>query len=340
MARKTPKGLNKSPKPSPKPPWRPNRPGPPKVTPTGLIQNVVILFKENHAFDNYFGTFPGPNGETMAHAPNPPTHDPDHRHTAWLTRSTTAVRQQYVQSDIPAYFAYAKQFTLCDNYFTDVAGPSTPNHLMVIAAASPVIDNPSGNPVFDLPSLPASLDAAGLSWGNYGGYAFDMLKALRGRSKPSAQFAKDAARGKLPTVSWVYAPAGFSEHPVENVTSGMQWTVDQVNAIVQGGFWPKTVIFITWDDWGGWWDHVNPPEVEKWTDGTQFRYGSRVGCVVLSPYARAGYVSHLLHSHVSLVKFCEDTFGLKTLNARDAATDGMTDCFDFTQTPLASPPRT
>jgi len=138
----------------------------------------------------------------MVHAPNPPKHDPNHRHSAWLTRSTTAVRQQYLQSDVPAYFAYAKQFTLCDNYFTDVAGPSTPNHLMVIAAASPVIDNPTGNPVFDLPSLPAGLDAAGLSWGNYGGYAFDMIKALRGRSKlASAQFAKDAAAGKLPTVS-------------------------------------------------------------------------------------------------------------------------------------------
>jgi phospholipase C len=309
------------------------------VAPKGLIQNVVIFFKENHAFDNYFGTFLGANGATMAHAPNPPTHDPNHRHSAWLTRDRTAVRQQYLQSDIPAYFAYAKQFTLCDNYFTDVAGPSTPNHLMVIAAASPVIDNPSGNPVFDLPSLPASLDAAGLSWGNYGGYAFDLIKVLRGRSKlASAQFAKDAAAGKLPTVSWVYAPTGFSEHPVENVTSGMQWTVDQVNAIVQGGLWPKTAIFITWDDWGGWWDHVNPAEVEKWTDGTQFRYGSRVGCLVLSPYARAGYISHVLHSHVSLVRFCEDRFGLKTLNARDAASDGMTDCFDITQKPLAPPP--
>jgi phospholipase C len=340
MARKTPKkGPKRSPKPSPKPPGRPNRPGPPEVAPRGLIQNVVVLFKENHAFDNYFGTFPGANGTTMAHAPNPPTHDPDHRHSAWLTRSTTAVRQQYLQSDIPAYFEYAKRFTLCDNYFTDVAGPSTPNHLMVIAATSPVIDNPSGNPVFDLPSLPASLDATGLSWGNYGGYAFGMIKALRGRSTfASAQFAKDAAAGKLPTVSWVYAPTGFSEHPVENVTKGMQWTVDQVNAVVQGGLWPKTAIFITWDDWGGWWDHVDPPDVEKWTDETQFRYGSRVGCLVLSPYARARYISHVLHSHVSLVKFCEDTFGLTTLTARDAASDGMTDCFDFTQRPLAPPP--
>lgn len=73
-------------------------------------------------------------------------------------------------------------------------------------------------------------------------------------------------------------------------------------------------------------------------DGTQFRYGSRVGCLVLSPYAKAGYISHALHSHVSLVKFCEDLFALKTLNARDGSSDGMTDCFDFTQKPLPPPP--
>jgi phospholipase C len=173
----------------------------------GPIQHVVIIFKENHTFDNYFGTLPGANGATMAHSPNPPTHDPDHRHKAWLDRATGAVREQFLESDIPAYFAYARQFTVCDNYFTDVAGPSTPNHLMLLTADSPVIDNPSGKPVYDLPSLPASLSAAGLTWGNYGGYAFEYIKALAGRPQlPSEQFAKDAAAGKLPATSWVYAP--------------------------------------------------------------------------------------------------------------------------------------
>ena len=319
------------------------------MPPVSPIKHVVILFKENHAFDNYFGTFPGANGATMAHSPNPPPHDPNHTHKGWLNRATGAVRQQFVESDIPTYFAYARQFTLCDNYFTDVAGPSTPNHLMVITADSPIIDNPHGNPVYDLPSLPASLDAAGLTWGNYGGYAFGMIKALAGRPQlPSAQFATDAAAAKLPALSWVYAPNAFSEHPpdpqdkganppVGNVTSGMQWSVSQVNAIVQGGLWPQTAIFITWDDWGGWYDHVTPPEVERWTDGTQFRYGTRVGCLVLSPYAKAGYISQTLLSHVSIVKFCETIFGLRTLNARDAAADGMTDCFDFTQKPAPPP---
>ena len=108
-------------------------------------------------------------------------------------------------------------------------------------------------------------------------------------------------------------------------------------AIVSAGLWPEVAIFITWDDWGGWWDHVTPPEVEKWTDGTQFRFGGRVPCLVLSPYARKGHISKARHSHVSIVRFCEVTFGLKSLNARTAASDGMEDCFDFTQQPLPAP---
>jgi phospholipase C len=132
---------------------------------------------------------------------------------------------------------------------------------------------------------------------------------------------------------------------VGNVTHGMQWTVDQINAVVKGGLWSKSVIFITWDDWGGWFDHVDPPNVESWKDTgqhpsynrTQFRYGSRVGCLVLSPYAKSGYISKMLHSHVSLVKFCEATFKLPSLNKRDAKADDMSDCFDFTRS-LPPPP--
>src|SRR2546421_467562 len=98
----------------------------------------------------------------------------DHRHAAWLERDTTAPRVSFARHDIPHYWGYAQQYTLCDNYFTDVAGPSTPNHLMLIMADSALIDNPKANyrlspgpPLFDQPSLPAQLDAAGLSWGNY-----------------------------------------------------------------------------------------------------------------------------------------------------------------------------
>jgi len=329
----------------------------PKATPA--IEHVVLIIKENHSFDNYFGTFPGANGAQLPHSPNPPPRDPDHRHGAWLTRNTTAVRAQFTEQDIPAYFAYARQFTLCDHYFTDVAGPSTPNHLMLITAASPIISNPPryrlpvGAPLFTLPSLPMLLEKASLTWANYGGYAFDFIADLHGRKTfTSEQFAKDAAAGHLPSVSWLYAPHDASEHPpdgdpppVGDVTHGMEWTVQQVDAVVRGGLWPKTAIFITWDDWGGWFDHVDPPNVEAWKDdgshpawnGTQFRYGSRVGCLVLSPYAKAGHISSVLHSHVSLLKFCETTFGLAPLNARDRAADDMSDCFDFSRPPAPPP---
>jgi phospholipase C len=328
------------------------------MTPPGSIGHVVIIVKENHAFDNYFGTFKGANGIVLPRSSNPPPSDPDHRHPAWLTRKTTAVKAQFVEQDIPAYFAYAREFTLCDNYFTDVAGPSTPNHLMLIAGDSPIINNPPsyrlppGAPLFHIPSLPGLLSKAKVTWGNYGGYAFPMIQELHSKpTLPSEQFAIDAKAGRLPGVSWVYAPHDASEHPpdpqdagnpqVGNVTHGMQWTVDQINAIVQGGLWPKIAIFVTWDDWGGWFDHVDPPEVEKWAaDATQFRYGSRVGCLVLSPYAKAGYISKVLHSHVSILRFCQDRFALPALNNRVTNADGMTDCFNFNQTPLPPPTAT
>ena len=313
------------------------------------IEHIVFIIKENHCFDNYFGTFPGANGITMPHATNPPLKDHDHKHATWLKRDTKAAREQFTEADIPAYFAYARKFTLCDNFFTDVAGPSTPNHLMLITADSPVVDNPPSTARYDLPSLPMNLEKAGLTWGNYGGYPFDFITALKGRHKfKSTQFAVDAAQGKLPAVSWVYAPHDASEHPREpmdpanpligNVTHGMQWTVDQVNAIVAGGLWPKTVIFITWDDWGGWYDHVTPPNVEAWTDGTPFRYGSRVGCLVLGPYVKRGHICKKLCSHVSLLKFCEKTFNLPPLNQRDAAADDLSDCFNFKKAATPPPP--
>jgi phospholipase C len=328
----------------------------------GPIEHVVLIIKENHAFDNYFGTFPGANGAQMPHSPNPPARDPDHRHGAWLTRQQTAVRLQFTEQDIPAYFGYARQFSLCDNYFTDVAGPSTPNHLMLIAAASPVIENPpgyrrgTGTQPFTLPSLPASLQNASLTWRNYGGYAFNFIAGLSKQNQTTSdRFVQDAGAGQLPAVSWVYAPHDASEHPpdpqdhgnalVGNVTHGMQWTVDQITAVVKGGLWPKTAIFITWDDWGGWFDHVDPQNVEQWKDtgkhpswnGTQFRYGSRVGCLVLSPYVKSGYISKALHSHVSLLKFCCTQFGVPAWNDRLKKADDMSDCFDFTRQPAGVP---
>jgi phospholipase C len=326
-----------------------------------VVDRVVIIVKENHTFDNYFGTFPGAEGAHLKRAANPPPDDPNHRHEAWEKRASDQVHKvQYVESDIPPYFALARQYTLCDHYFSEVAGPSTPNHLMLITADSPVINNPHNmyrpapTDTYDLKSFPALMERSGLTWGNYGGYAFHYVKELASSSRnyTSDLFAHHAAAGTLPAVSWLYAEGkpSLSEHPRQNVTQGAQWTAAQLKAIVDGQLWGRTVVFITWDDWGGWFDHVTPPNVEPWKsagkrpadafpafDGQQFRYGSRVPCLVVSPYAKRGYVSKTQRSHISLVKFCQTLFGLQSINQRLDTADDMLDCFDPTQKPLPPP---
>jgi phospholipase C len=277
------------------------------------------------------------------------------------------VKLQYKEKNIPDYFSFARQFTLCDNYFTEIASQSEPNHLMLIAATSPIIDNASKKRTyqpqepFNIKTLPKALERAKLTWASYGDPKFSYFKTiveLKGSRNilPWTRLDKDAAAGKLPNVSWVYAPGSpveLSEHPPygknkgqKTVKLGSKWTADRVRKLGKSKLWRKMAIFITWDDWGGWDDHVQPPLKDTWKGknpargpsytNTQFSYGPRVGCLVISPYSKRG-VNKTFHSHVSLVKFCEVTFGLKPLNARDKASDDMSDCFNFKQAPLRPP---
>jgi phospholipase C len=133
---------------------------------------------------------------------------------------------------------------------------------MLICADAPIINNPAHhyNPkpgqAYQLNSLPEQLDNKGLTWGNYGGYAFHFINKLAGHAGNYTRdlFLHDASAGRLPSVSWVYGDGrpDLSEHPKQNVTDGMNLTADLVDAVVKGGLWDKIAIFITWDDWGGW----------------------------------------------------------------------------------------
>jgi len=328
---------------------------------TNPIQHVVIILKENHTFDNYFGTFPGANGVTLPQAPDPQRTDPPHSHAAFLAKS--GLKLQYKMANIATYWALAQQYALCDNYFTDVASQSEPNHLHTFAASSPVIDNSSANrayqpqPPYDIQSLPAVLQGAGHTWRAYAdtnSSYFSHVKALAGSPSivPSAQFLTDVAKGFLPTVSWLYAGSGFSEHPGTSkpgIAAGMKWTSDRVQAIAKSPLWPNTAIFITWDDWGGWYDHVAPPLAQHWSGGgptgyanSQFRYGNRVPCLAVSPYARQA-INHDFFSHASLVKFCLRLFGLAPWNVPALApadpSGDLFSCFDFTAPPRLGVPK-
>jgi phospholipase C len=336
--------------------------GPPPTA--GPIEHVVMIVKENHTFDNYFGTFPGAAGATLGKAIDPEERDPPHDHGAWLRRNDPApggaVRLQYGRSDIPAYWALAQQYTLCDNYFTEIASQSEPNHLVLITGGTQLIDNSSDNrtyqaqPPFDVNSLPALLKAQGREWRAYSDDSaasyFRHIKALATDqwNVKDKQFDIDAASGALPAVSWLYAPGSLSEHPgpadgKPNIGVGSQWTAQRVATVANSPLWAKAVIFITWDDWGGHADHVVPPNVMQWKgsgpagyQGSQWRYGNRVPCLVVSPYANIG-INSAFHSHVSLVKFCLRNFGLPSLGAFDAIAGDMSDdmwnCFDFTTPP-------
>ncbi|MGH7906456.1 MAG: alkaline phosphatase family protein, partial [Candidatus Binataceae bacterium] len=134
-------------------------------------------------------------------------------------------------------------------------------------------------------------------------------------------FADDARAGDLPAISWLVAPFNFSEHPRFGVKQGMRWTVRQIDAVEHGPDWPDSVIFVTWDDFGGWYDHVAPPQV----DGLGF--GFRVPLLIISPLARQGYIFHQNADFSSLVKFIEVQFGLAPLNARDANANDLERAF-------------
>jgi phospholipase C len=151
---------------------------------------------------------------------------------------------------------------------------------------------------------------------------------------PGPQVLTDIANGQLPTVSWVIPDGKESDHPVGNTGEGPSWVASIVNAIGQSQYWNNTAIIITWDDWGGFFDHVAPP-----VSGTNsYEMGFRVPLIVVSPYAKAGYISHVQHDFGSILKFIESTFGLSTIGPNagfaDSRSDDLSDCFDFTQTPL------
>src|SRR5205823_1279077 len=158
------------------------------------------------------------------------------------------------------------------------------------------------------------------------------------------QLFSDAAGDRLPAVSWVVPNDADSEHPPARVSAGQTYVTRIVNAIMRSRDWSSTAIFLTWDDWGGFYDHVPPPHVD--VNG----YGIRVPGIVISPYARAGYVDHQVLSFDAFAKFIEDDFlGGARLDPRtDGRPDPRPDAretmpilgdlradFDFTQPPRA-----
>lgn len=212
--------------------------------------------------------------------------------------------------------------------------------------------HPNGNtshvfPCFnDFPSMGNLLSSKGISWTQYAplqgkdGYEwnpFDAVKSIRetgewqNHMSDYTQFAKDAAKGNLPTVSWLVQPHQYSDHPGQSVCEGENWTVQQINAIMNNkALWNSTAIFLTWDDFGGFYDHVVPPVGPN----AKIEFGLRAPLLVISPYAKPHYIDNTQYNFTSMLKFTETVLNLPSLGGLDKSSNDLVNAFNFKQNPL------
>jgi phospholipase C len=272
-------------------------------------------------------------------------------------------------SESKPYFEMAHEFVVADRMFTSQLDESFVAHQYAIAAqAKSSVDSPAGygwgcaakkptyvktitrkrtygepqRPCFDYQTLGDELDNAGLTWHFYTstynapiqGFwsAYQAVKHIfygpewANVITPQKKFLKDVKTGKLANFTWITPLCSDSDHPECGGGFGPSWVASVVNAVGESKFWNSTAIFVQWDDWGGLYDHVPPPH--RGYDGLGFR----IPLIVISPYAKQNYVSHVQYESASVLRFAEDRFGLAQLSAADTrATSPAADCFDFNQ---------
>ncbi len=264
------------------------------------------------------------------------------------------------------YAALARDYVLGDRMFPSTGNPSFEAHQYLIAAeAARAVDEPFGTTPpggcayrakvaqFSGPAQPAcfayqtlatELSATGLTWSYYRAPAaratapWDAFGWIDGSASgswyamnsiaPPQQFLSDIAAGKLAAVTWVTPEAANSDLSGARSATGPAWVASVVNAVGQSQFWGSTTVLVTWSGFGGWADHVTPPMLDH--EGLGFR----VPLIVVSPYAKRAYVSHVQYEDGSILRFAEDTFGLGRLAASDSRANSIAgDCLDFKQRP-------
>jgi Phosphoesterase family len=315
-----------------------------------IVKHVVIIVQENHTTDNYFHSMAayGANVATgWPTAKNPPTADQPHdRHAywQWLTHQITGVHVQFdTLTALPFYAYLATGGAFLENHCAGFGTNSTPNHLLLVGGQSPTLRNPprtAPQPLWDMPSLPGLAQDNGLTWRGYTGrsqYPLELYEQLKGSPNIvlTAQFAADALAGKLSPLSYIWHDSPLDEHPPANVTLGHNAVWQAVDAVVRGGAWNDTIFMLTWDDWGGYDDHVATPDVEVTPDGVQVAYGPRVPLLVFGGRVRPGIDSRWC-SHVSVPKTAIQLLGLPALGVTRLDSDaGLADLIDTSRT---SPP--
>ncbi|MGA5132220.1 phosphocholine-specific phospholipase C [Streptomyces olivoreticuli] len=296
----------------------------------------------------------------------------------WLPahRKADGVNGPYVmgyhtREDIPFQFALAENFTLCDNYFCSVFGPTWPNRLYWMtgtidpagAHGGPVISNDAPKP-YRWTTYAERLQKAGVSWRVYqeqDNYECNLLEEFqqfkdarpgnplyeRGmRRQPAGTFEDDARNGRLPTVSWLIPTAGQSEHPDFLPAAGADYVAKKIEAIADNPeVWAKTVFILNYDENDGLFDHVPPPVPpsgtrDEFVKGLPIGGGFRVPCLIVSPWTVGGWAAGEAFDHTSCLRFLERVTGVKEPNIsawRRRAFGDLTSAFGFEQ-PRAKPP--
>jgi phospholipase C len=254
---------------------------------------------------------------------------PAHQWVIAATSAPSATSKMFVAEN-PDGFLHAPQNTGC----------TAPSYEFVRLINPLGLENQVIYPCFEHITLMDLLDNAKLSWRFYAPNLAQIWAApnsiahLRNGKDwqyvigNPAQVLNDISGNQLADVTWVMPQVPSSDHPQENNGTGPSWISSVVNAVGNSQYWSSTAIFITWDDWGGWYDHVAPPIINS------YQYGLRVPLLMVSPYAVPGCVSHVTHDFSSILKFTETVFNLPTMGFGDVKADDLTDCFNFSQEPL------
>jgi phospholipase C len=203
-------------------------------------------------------------------------------------------------------------------------------------------------PCFDFATLGDLLSGKRVPWAFYAarpkqpGYiwsAYAAVKRYRENAKrwnthifPVDGVIQDIHDGRLPPITWITPRFQVSDHPEFSLCHGENWTTQVIDAIMRSPMWHNTAIFLTWDDWGGFYDHVRPPRVDR------FGFGFRVPFLVISPYARSGFVDHSHGEFSTVLRFIEDNWGLRQLTHRDRRAGDLSQDFSFAQPPRTPDP--
>ena len=270
----------------------------------------------------------------------------------------------YDSSDLPFYYGLYSTFAMADRFFSSVLSQTFPNRFYLLAGTSfghIRNDFPASGTDFSQPTIFELLDDAGVTWKIYfAQIAFGLEFAyVRGQAAthvlPIQNYFADAQVGTLPQVSFVdpiflgQANVENDEHPPANIQVGQRFVSSVVGAFLESPQWDHGALFLTYDEHGGYFDHVPPPpaclpdDIEPMLEagdepGRFDRYGIRVPAVVVSPYARKHYVSHKTYDHTSILRFIETRFDLPALTRRDANADPMLRMFKFGKPTFATPP--